>query len=176
MSWKRANPEKRLQPLVSIVSKNGSSGIWLDIGTGDGLFSKLLSTILPNVTIIRSDISKHADYGNLGLKSYLQSLGIRENSLSGIICSQVLHYIETKNHSNIIDHLNSLLTESGSLLLIEYKINKSYSWIPYPVHINTLMKHAKDSILWHYVASTEIRDGDRPKFSVLLKKANYSDR
>ncbi|OLS23192.1 MAG: hypothetical protein HeimC2_27450 [Candidatus Heimdallarchaeota archaeon LC_2] len=170
MTWKRSNPEARLKPLLDILPLSIKSELWLDIGTGDGFFSNLMKNLHPKTIIVRSDISNRANYSDLGLKSYIEKLGIRPRSLSGIICSQVLHYQNTNYQNKILDILNTFLGIEGLLIIIEYEINHSYSWIPYPISQKYLINYGRTSNIWNYYNSKRISDGHRTKFAVLLKK------
>lgn len=170
MSWKRTNPEKRLRPLLSILDKTKTSTLWMDIGSGDGLFSRILEEILPKSTVIQCDITDYASYGQLGIRSYIQKLGIRPKSLNGIICSQVFHYLDYSQQEKVLNELNKYLVNNGVLLIIEYKLNRSYSWIPFPLSKEDVMRYVEASNIWDFMTSKSINDGNRPKYSLLLQK------
>jgi ubiquinone/menaquinone biosynthesis C-methylase UbiE len=170
LSWKRANPEHRLRPLLEIIPSSKTLEIWLDLGAGDGLFSKLLTTSNSNRTVIKSDISKHAEYSDLALKSYVQGPPIRLNSISGILCSQVLHYFPSQNQMLVLGHLSKFLSHGGFLVIIEYEISRAYSWIPYPIQLKNLISQVETLLPMKYIDSKRIRDGNRPKYSVCFKK------
>ncbi|MCE7734998.1 MAG: class I SAM-dependent methyltransferase [Candidatus Heimdallarchaeota archaeon] len=170
MSWKRTNPEGRLQPLLSILDKSESSELWIDIGSGDGLFSRILENIFPQITVIQCDITDYANYGQLGIRSFIQQLGIRPKSVNGILCSQVIHYLDYSQQEKVLNELNRYLVQDGVLLIIEYTLKRSYSWIPFPLSQVDVMRYAESSNIWEFIASKSISDGNRPKHSSLLRK------
>ena len=170
MSWKRTNLEERMRPLLSILDKNKSSGLWIDIGSGDGLFAQMIGKLRSHTTVIRCDISKNANYGLLGIQMYVEKLGIRPRSLNGILCSQVLHYLDYREQKIVLSDLSQYLAHDGELLIIEYELNRGYSWIPFPISQTNLIEYAKASNLWDFITTKSIKDGNRPKYSLLLKK------
>lgn len=170
MSWKRPKPEERLKSLLSILDISELPSLWIDVGSGDGLFSKMIEKILPQTTVIQCDISLNASYGLLGIRSYIEKLGIRPRSVNGILCSQILHYLDYSQQKTVLNDLTQYLSHHGVLLIIEYEINRSYSWIPFPVTQMDLIKYAEVSNLWNFKTTKSISDSNRPKYSLLLQK------
>ncbi|MHA2252962.1 MAG: class I SAM-dependent methyltransferase [Candidatus Kariarchaeaceae archaeon] len=170
MSWKRANPEKRLGPLLEIIPLSGKPEIWTDVGTGDGMISRLLSQQNKNLTVVKSDISPTADFSDLAIKSFLQSPPYRTNSLNGILCSQVLHYIPSDELMSTLERLIEFLTPHGYLVVIEYEMEQGYSWIPYPIQLPTLISEVEKHLPMECLNCKLISDGRRPKYSVIFQK------
>ena len=173
MSWKRPNVETRMFPLVDIILNGNRRGdYWLDIGSGDGVFAKLLSEIVRESTVIQTDVKKFGRVTELDFFATLERLPVRKRTLSGIICAQVLHYFPPNKLPGIIDQLTAKLKLGGSLLIVEYKTNHSHSWIPFPISLEQIksIKQEHTFTMWSITKSKTIQDGNRPKFSVLIKK------
>lgn len=164
MPWRRPNVEQRMNPLLELVPLN-SEGRWLEVGSGGGLFGDLLSLRIPNLEVLKSDIRLKK---NLNLLARLEGLGIRKNSLNGILAAQVLHYIKDLRRT-IVEFSKKLVT-GGNLLIIEYDFQKSYSWIPYPFRIDRIEEIVDNINSLQIQGVKHMRDGNRPKYSVLITK------
>lgn len=159
--WRRPGIEKRMLPLL-LMEK--ISDYWLDIGTGDGIFSIMINSkygIIP----IQIDINKF-NVINIGFVGDLKKLPIRKSCLKGMLCSQVLHYIPTPNLNNAIHDLLGKLEVDGEILIIEYLTDRSYSWIPYPIQLSQFNENPEIEIIQY----KEIPDRGRPKFALLIRK------
>lgn len=159
--WRRPGIEKRMLPLL-LMEK--ISDYWLDIGTGDGIFSIMINSkygIIP----IQIDINKF-NVINIGFVGDLKKLPIRKSCLKGMLCSQVLHYIPTPHLNNAIHDLLGKLEVDGEILIIEYLTDRSYSWIPYPIQLSQFNENPEIEIIQY----KEIPDRGRSKFAVLIRK------
>ncbi len=147
--------------------------VWADLGCGSGTFTKALAVILPGNSVI---------YAVDKVKSVLNNIPDRfRNSaiekingdftriqlpfnLDGILMANSLHYIEDKDLFIKKIHMN--LKEKGYFLIVEYDINISTPWIPYPVSFNSLKK------LFNEEKYSVIKLADHP--SVYRKEKIYS--
>ncbi len=170
MAWKRSDIENRLYPLFDLLSQQEVSSVWLDIGAGDGLMGYLLQKRLPNSTILGTDIPRLSKSRNVAIRSYLQNCPIRKRSIGGILCSQVLHYIPTNDLKEIIKNLICFLVNNGILLIVEYEMRNSYTWIPYPITIQHLKDIVETIPAIQINSIKRIQDGNRPKYSVSIFK------
>ncbi|HSR19212.1 MAG TPA: methyltransferase domain-containing protein [Ignavibacteriaceae bacterium] len=121
--------------------------VWADLGCGSGTFTKALAVILTGNSVI---------YAVDKIKSVLNNIPDRfRNStiekingdftrielpfnLNGILMANSLHYVEDQDLFIKKIHVN--LKEKGYFLIIEYDMNVSTPWIPYPVSFNSLKK------------------------------------
>jgi ubiquinone/menaquinone biosynthesis C-methylase UbiE len=115
--------------------------VWADLGAGDGLFTNALAALLPsNSKIISIDRDERAlkniSVGSSGVK--LQTLVGDLNDLpdslplfDGIVMANSLHYVKDQNQ--FLLKLKSAFKKSGVLMLIEYDLEKSNPWVPYPI-------------------------------------------
>ena len=172
MSWKRPNVKERMGRLLESLPAEGD-GYWIDIGTGDGLFTHLLINKINNGKVIQTDLINYSIISQLHFKADLSDLPLRKKSLDGMVCAQVLHYI---NFDKIFLVLNDLLQKiklNGHLLIIEYVYGSKYSWIPYPITEKLIQEYVSQNRTLVSEKST-IRDGDRskPKYATLLHRIN----
>ena len=132
------------QFLSSTTVANSQPSLWADLGCGDGLFTKVLSSRLhdgsticaidkssqPNITSVNNNvkiITKKADFVNDNLP-----LG----DLDGILIANALHYVEDKQ--TLLKKLKIYLIPTGVFIIIEYDNAKPNHWVPYPVSFSQL--------------------------------------
>jgi trans-aconitate methyltransferase len=122
---------------------------WADLGSGEGLFTKALASLLPNgseVLAIDNDaraLSKIPDEIN---KVSIQKLtadfiarDLSVDSLNGILMANSLHFVKDK--AALLTKLKEKTT-SGRIIVVEYERDDSNPWVPYPVNFNALSKLA----------------------------------
>ncbi|MCB0657620.1 MAG: class I SAM-dependent methyltransferase [Saprospiraceae bacterium] len=119
---------------------------WMDLGCGNGFFTKALATRLPPGSIIHAwdvnalsldtipekidgvDIKKQAcDFINTPLP---------EEGIEGILMANSLHYIP--DQVTFLKKLRTVIRPGGVLLIIEYDRIQANSWVPYPVPFSKL--------------------------------------
>jgi ubiquinone/menaquinone biosynthesis C-methylase UbiE len=127
---------------------------WADLGAGEGLFTKALADCLPADSKI---IAIDRDAGSLKTISVnrtdveLQTVEADLNKLpenlppfDGIVIGNALHYI--KDQLSFLRNLKTgCLKKSGVLILIEYDLEKSNPWVPYPINKTKLGSLCKES-------------------------------
>ncbi|MHA2168947.1 MAG: methyltransferase domain-containing protein [Candidatus Kariarchaeaceae archaeon] len=172
MTWRRSNAHARFSQLLDILpSSLESKNIWLDIGTGSELFANILTTKFPNVSVLGSDKRLPQNIRFPRVQAYLEFHPFRKHSFAGIICGQVLHFIPSENQVKVINTLSNSLVEKGYIVIIEYEISRSYSWIPYPLALDWLKRKIRaKQLMMKLITYKRIQDGHRPKFSVLLQR------
>lgn len=115
---------------------------WVDLGAGDGLFTKALAELLPaGSQIIAIDKNSHAlkSISLTNVSIGLETLAIDFNSLpdhlpalDGIVMANALHYV--KDQIRFLSHIRShFLKTSGVIVVVEYDLEKSNPWVPYPI-------------------------------------------
>lgn len=118
-----------------------------DLGCGDGLFTNALSQLLPQESLIYAvDKSKRA-LKNVTVKEGIQleklALNFVEDNLplknlSAILMANSFHFIKDKNA--FINKAFTWLNKDGYLIMVEYDIDRSSLWVPYPISYNNLKK------------------------------------
>lgn len=120
---------------------------WLDLGAGDGLFTKALGELLPagsHILAIDKDerALKSISFNNTSctfelLVSDFTSIPNTLPAHDGVLMANALHYV--KDQGAFLVYLkNVLLKKSGALVLVEYDLEKPNAWVPYPVSKNRL--------------------------------------
>ena len=123
---------------------------WADLGAGDGLFTKVLSTLLPpgseiyaidknpvvKSIVVQGDITLHSitkDFTDTSLVAI---------PLDGIMIANALHYVRDK--VQFVQQWKKKLKADGVLIIVEYDIDTGNQWIPYPLSFNRLIRMKKE--------------------------------
>lgn len=135
------------------VEQNSSPQVWADLGAGNGLFTRVLSTLLSNGSVIHAidkdgKALKSIDLHNKDVKLNTLELDftcktIPLESLDGIIMANAFHYVA--DGMAFMKMLKSMLNLSGRLVIIEYDRTTSNQWVPYPVSYKVLQHFAKEA-------------------------------
>ena len=124
-------------------------GIWADLGSGKGTFTKALSHLIgPNGLIYAIDldpevvelesISQEQDQAKvIGLNlDFTQNMELPQ--LDGILMANALHYV--KEQEQFLKNTIPLLRHGGVFVLIEYDQQVGNPWVPYPVSLRKFSK------------------------------------
>jgi ubiquinone/menaquinone biosynthesis C-methylase UbiE len=121
--------------------------VWADLGSGEGLFSRALATLLPQgSTIYAVDQNKSAlqrikqqervvikpTYANF-VKDDLPS-----HDLNGILMANALHFVEDK--TSLIKKLAGYCRKDHCFLIVEYDTDTPNPWVPYPLGFGSLQQ------------------------------------
>lgn len=120
---------------------------WVDLGAGDGLFTRALATAIPNGGSIKA-----VDKNSLSLKSIQWNtknvtLTIHEDdflsltwgeNFHGIQIANALHYV--RDQRDFLTKLKVKLSPSGHLLIVEYERLQPNPWVPYPITFGKLQE------------------------------------
>jgi SAM-dependent methyltransferase len=121
-----------------------SSGIWADMGSGRGAFTRALAETLNPVSEIYS-IEKnktalqqqaklfYESHPSLAVHFILEDFTgpINLPALDGILMANSLHFIRDK--ASLLQRFGRYLKTGGRFILVEYNIEKSGTWVPYPI-------------------------------------------
>jgi ubiquinone/menaquinone biosynthesis C-methylase UbiE len=117
--------------------------VWCDLGSGEGLFTLTLATLLaPGSTIYAVDRNQSAlqripkEHHGASIRSIhgdLNSDRLQLPSADGILMANVLHFIPKQE--NLLKRLRDL---SERFLIVEYEQGRSSTWRPYPVSFQKL--------------------------------------
>ncbi|HEY0740664.1 MAG TPA: methyltransferase domain-containing protein [Chryseosolibacter sp.] len=121
--------------------------VWADLGSGEGLFTNALADILPSGSkivaldrddkAVRSIAFSRIEIALRTVKADLNHLPGDLPLCDGIIMANSLHYVI--DQARLLDQLRLVhLKSTGTLILIEYDLEKSNPWVPYPISKKTL--------------------------------------
>lgn len=136
------------------LSRGGS---WADLGAGSGAFTLALRELLgPAATIYAVD--KHdaslrelegSFVGRFGGKDGLKVLAADLSrpldlpELDGVLMANSLHFFRDK--TAILQRARDLLKPRGSLLVVEYNVDKGNPWVPFPVSYESFSELAREA-------------------------------
>jgi trans-aconitate methyltransferase len=127
--------------------------VWADLGSGDGTFTLALASLLQPGSIIhavdrdRAALNKIPhEYNGSKIEKHSadfikQDLGFKQ--LNGILMANSLHFVKDK--ISFIQKAKNYLEGEACFLLIEYDMNTSNQWVPYPLGFAALKELFLDS-------------------------------
>ena len=126
---------------VNFIKKGISSepGIWLDLGAGSGTFTLALAELLPPGSTIYA-IDKDEKVLNISSPNPSVKIITMQSEfehlpdfpkLDGIFMANALHYVEMP--IPFLQNLLKKLRTNGSFLIIEYNMDQSNPWVPFPI-------------------------------------------
>jgi ubiquinone/menaquinone biosynthesis C-methylase UbiE len=133
------------------VDKKQMQQTWMDLGAGTGLFTKALTFLLDEKSVVYAidkDVKSLKSISNelnavtiRKIESDFSKDEINHGPFDGILMANSLHFIEGQSH--LLSKLSKQLKPDGRIILIEYNMDKSSPWVPYPLNFAALTKLAK---------------------------------
>lgn len=138
------------------------AGAWADLGSGDGLFTRALATLLGRGSTIHAvDRSRQKIEPSFNDNTIVfHHLDFSTDTLpfaglDGILMANSMHFVKDKG--TLLTRLRNTLRPRGQLVVIEYELNEGNEWVPYPIPYATLALQLSES------GFSEIsRVGERP--------------
>ena len=120
-------------------------GTWADFGAGSGAFTLALRELIGPQGVIYA-VDKDRSRLNELERAYKLRFGKSNNlhiiasdfsrlldvlMLDGLVMANSLHYFKDKE--KVLRHVQTFLKPKGTLLLVEYNVDKGNLWVPYPM-------------------------------------------
>lgn len=137
--------------LLEGVQLSGELQRWVDLGCGDGLFTKALASLLPNgseiIAIDRDETAIDqvpANFKGVSIKAEAVDFTMMPFSpgVDGILMANSLHFI--RDAELFLERLIAYLNPAGQLLIIEYDTEEDNQWVPYPISARNLTEIGKN--------------------------------
>ncbi|MBI1769348.1 MAG: class I SAM-dependent methyltransferase [Bacteroidetes bacterium] len=129
------------------IPKSNSPQYWVDLGAGDGFFTRALGSVLPsNSSILAIDQNANAlksikwDFKSVSLQTLsgnFVSMDL-DGNIDGILMANALHYVSAQ--TDFLLALRIKLSPIGRLVIVEYERTKSNAWVPYPIGFRKLLE------------------------------------
>jgi ubiquinone/menaquinone biosynthesis C-methylase UbiE len=113
---------------------------WLDLGAGDGLFTRALAHIIEAPSEITAvDLKRSRALSSISLSPHVihtleTDFTLTKNlpgDVEGILMANALHFVREKKA--FLKSLSGILKDRGRLIIIEYDLQKSNPWVPHPI-------------------------------------------
>jgi len=126
---------------------------WADLGAGSGLFTKALSTLLPDGSTVYAIDQETKALNNIALPSreiLLKKMTIDfvndpivTEPLDGVLMANALHFVRDK--SAFMKKIKQAIKPSAKIMIVEYDRDTPNPWVPYPVSYQSL-QHLADEV------------------------------
>jgi ubiquinone/menaquinone biosynthesis C-methylase UbiE len=107
---------------------------WFDLGCGSGLFSQALDELLPEDCLIYAIDKTFTSFSSNQIR-FLQLDFVKGPlpavSVDGILMANSLHFVKDK--LQFLNRIKKFLSAKGIFILVEYDIETSNQWVPYPI-------------------------------------------
>ena len=130
----------------------GQDGRWVDLGAGDGVFTRALVELLgPGSHVYALDRDAGA-LETLARQPWAMAAGVTTvvadfdaafelpgldaGGLAGILVANALHFV--RDQSAVVGRLATRLRPGGRLVIVEYDRRAASQWVPYPIPIARL--------------------------------------
>ncbi len=155
------NPSDAIDLLAGLSPIDDMPQHWADLGCGNGTFTQALAHLLPegsNILAIDKDpqvLKKMPSHVQVRFqKADFDSITLPKG-LDGILMANSLHYVS--DQCRFISEITAELKPEGALLLVEYNMDQSNPWVPYPIAYERLHQ---ESYSWGFHSIKKI--GQRP--------------
>lgn len=138
------NPEDAIDLLNHPKIRVDIPQTWADLGCGKGLFTNVLARKLAygskvyavdrNIEAFRPDKLDGVTFEKV--KADFESNALPIENLDGILMANSLHFVSRK--PDFIKKLGRYFRKQESYLVVEYDINISNAWVPYPISFLSL--------------------------------------
>ncbi|HXS37429.1 MAG TPA: class I SAM-dependent methyltransferase [Flavipsychrobacter sp.] len=142
----------QISEAVALLANNGfpqsGSQIWADLGCGEGTFTLALAHLLQKGSLIyaidknKTALNKIPDhYESVFIEKTFADFAAEKLSFinaDGILMANSLHFIKDK--VSFIKAAKQYLKPNHCFLIVEYDMDKSNPWVPYPVSFSSLQQ------------------------------------
>jgi ubiquinone/menaquinone biosynthesis C-methylase UbiE len=125
------------------VKMDGSPKNWVDLGSGSGIFTRALASLLSNQSVVLAvdKEQQRIDSPPVGARIHFLRLDFVQELLpfdkvDGILMANALHYVDDKQ--SFIEKLKRHLKDDGQFVIIEYDTESRNKWVPYPISFQRL--------------------------------------
>jgi len=143
------------------VQSLSSSELWLDLGSGSGVFTRALAGLLNREsTVYAIDKDSFVEMPSTGAAIVQWQLDFVRSTIpvaavDGILMANSFHYVEDK--AALLANLRSVMKPTARLIVVEYDTARATAWVPYPIGFTALQK-----LLSSYEFTSVTKVAERP--------------
>lgn len=141
----------QLQEAINLIKKGidppASTTVWADLGSGKGLFTHALSTLLKQGSTVhavdtdKAVLESMQSISNVHIEKLVANFEKEElllQPLDGLMMANSLHYVRDKE--KFFTKARKWIKSGGCILLVEYDTDHSNPWVPYPISFASATK------------------------------------
>ena len=148
--------ENAIQLITKGVQSNGQPQVWADLGAGSGLFSRALSSILPDRSIIHAVDKNYKTAQQIKSQKESNTIVLSKKDFTdpsldipvcdGLLMANSLHFVKDKLPF-LRQIKKTLLKTGGRIINVEYDTDTANQWVPYPLSCKNLQQLIESAAL-----------------------------
>lgn len=133
--------DKAVELLKPAFESQSAPVVWLDLGCGEGTFTKALCDIIPDGSVIYAVDNNRAALSKLPTAWHDVAIHkinadfiidpLEPPLADGILMANAFHYVVDK--PALIRKLVKLMKPGAAFLIVEYETDRANPWVPYPI-------------------------------------------
>lgn len=122
--------------------KDPAPATWADLGSGSGVFTRALASLLPGGSGIFAVDTDKAALEKIPQDGIISTIiadftqPIKLPALNGILMANSIHYVSDK--TSFLALAKQYLQPGAHLLMVEYDMVKGNPWVPYPLGFSAM--------------------------------------
>jgi trans-aconitate methyltransferase len=144
----------QIETAVDLIKEgvmSSSQQTWADLGAGQGMFTKALSTCLSAGSTIYAVDKDGAALRSITIEPTITLHTFQKDfvkdaldlPLDGILMANALHFVE--NQLAFIQRIRKNLKPAARMILVEYNTDHGNRWVPYPMSYATLQTFSREA-------------------------------
>jgi trans-aconitate methyltransferase len=134
--------------LIGGAVTKSKNQVWADVGAGDGFFTQVLASLLPNDAVVyavdKDNIVNEIKSDQIIVKPVVANFSALPQGvplLEGILFANALHYVRDKK--SLLALWQQKLKPGGYFVIVEYDTTRPNQWVPYPAGVESIGNIAK---------------------------------
>lgn len=137
-----------IQLIIKAIEPIERPQVWADLGAGAGLFSRALSALLPEKSIIHAVDKNYKTGQQIASEKESNSIVLLKKDFTahdagiprcdGLLMANSLHFVENK--LSFLRQIRSSLLPGGRIIVVEYDTDVANRWVPFPISCKNLQQ------------------------------------
>ena len=124
---------KFVQDILGPIITNMPNGIFLDLGCGSGVLTRMIGAENPSLPVVGADIASHGhnrltmpipdNVNFINFNPFKVNEAVQGARIGGVLISGVLHHIDPLERHRFYDDLRKIVTPETKIVIVEHNVN-----------------------------------------------------